>query len=62
MPGVLRRRTGLSPVTWLTRLAAGPMGYETPPSAWIGLGLTAIGMALLSLGLYRRRMDQEVRV
>ena len=38
------------------------MGYETPPSAWIGLGLTAIGMALLSLGLYRRRMDQEVRV
>ncbi len=62
MPGALRRLTGLSPVTWLVRLAAGPMGYETPPSAWIGLGLTAIGMALLSLGLYRRRMDQEVRV
>lgn len=62
MPGALRRLTGLSPVTWLARLAAGPMGYETPPSAWIGLGLTAIGMALLSLGLYRRRMDQEVRV
>lgn len=62
MPGALRRLTGLSPVTWLARLAAGPMGYETPPSAWIGLGLTAIGMALLSLGLYRRRMDREVRV
>ena len=27
LPGALRRLTGLSPVTWLARLAAGPMGY-----------------------------------
>ena len=62
LPGALRRLTGLSPVTWLARLAAGPMGYETPLSVWIALGLTGIGMALLSLRLYRRRMDREVRV
>ena len=62
LPGALRRLTGLSPVTWLARLAAGPMGYETPLSVWIALGLTGIGMTLLSLRLYRRRMDREVRV
>ena len=59
LPGTVRRFSGLSPVTWLIRLAAGPMGYDIPPSAWAGLILSGAGMAGLSLVLYRRRAERE---
>ncbi len=58
LPQTLRRLSWLSPVTWLSRLAAWPMGYPMPVSAWAGLGVTAVGMAALSLALYRRRVDR----
>lgn len=60
LPQTLRQLSWMSPVTWLSRLAAWPMGYPMPPSAWACLGLSAVGMAALSLALYRRRVDQEV--
>ena len=59
LPGPVRRLSGLSPVTWLTRLAAGAMGYPVPASAWAGLALSGLGMLVLSLALYRRRVDRK---
>ena len=59
LPGAVRRLTGLSPVTWLARLAAWPMGYPMPASAGAGLLLTGAGLALLSRALYRRRADRR---
>lgn len=59
LPGPVRRLIGLSPVTWLTRLAAWPMGWPLPSSAWIGLTATGVGMLLCSLVLYRREMDRQ---
>ena len=59
LPGPVRRLNGLSPVTWLMRLAAWPMGYPVPASAWTGLALTAAGMLALSLALYRRGVDRR---
>ena len=57
LPEGLRRLGGLSPVSWLMRLAAGPMGYPVPLSARAGLALCGLGMLTLSLILYRRRAD-----
>ena len=59
LPGPVRRLTWLSPVTWLSRLAAGAMGYPVPASAWAGLALGGLGMLILSLALYRRRVDRQ---
>ena len=59
LPAGLRRLTALSPVTWMTRLAAGGTGRPVPLSAWAGLVLSGVGMALLSLVLYRRRIDRQ---
>lgn len=59
LPGPVRRLSWLSPVTWLRQLAAWPMGYEVDRSAWICLGLSAVGMAVLALVLYRRRVDRQ---
>lgn len=58
MPAGLRQLSGLSPVTWLIRLSAWPMGYPLPGFALGGLLLTGAGMAGLSLVLYRRRVDR----
>lgn len=57
LPGPVRRLSWLSPVTWLSRLAALPMGYEAPSSALICLAASGAAMASLSLFLYRRRAD-----
>lgn len=59
LPGPVRELSGLSPVTWLRQLAAWPMGYPAELSAWAGLVLSAAGMAVLSLALYRRRADRQ---
>ena len=59
LPGAVRRLGWLSPVTWLTRLAAGAMGYPVPTSAWVCLGLCCGGMAALALALYHRRVDRQ---
>lgn len=61
LPGPVRRLSWLSPVTWLRRLAAWPMGLPADLSVWACLVLSAAGMAALALRLYRRRVDcQEV--
>lgn len=57
LPEPVRRIGWLSPVTWLQRLAAGPMGYETPLFAWLCLAVSTAAMAALALILYRRRAD-----
>ena len=63
LPGPVRQLSELSPVTWLLRLAAWPMGYELPLTAWLFPVLSTAGMAALALALYRRRVDcQEVAV
>ena len=63
LPGPVRQLSELSPVTWLLRLAAWPMGYELPLTAWLCPALSTAGMAALALALYRRRVDcQEVAV
>lgn len=59
LPRTLRRLGWLSPVTWLRQLAAWPMGYEMPASAWICLVLSAAGMAALALALYRRGVERQ---
>ena len=59
LPGGVRQLAGLSPVTWLMRLAAWPMGCDMPLSAGAGLAAAGIGMAALSLVLYRRRAARE---
>ena len=59
LPVPVQRLGWLSPVTWLMRAAAGPMGYPVPASAWAGLSLSGLGMLVLSLVLYRRRVDCE---
>ena len=63
LPGPVRQLSELSPVTWLLRLAAWPMGYGLPLTAWLCPALSTAGMAALALVLYRRRVDcQEVAV
>ena len=63
LPGPVRALVGLSPVTWLRQLAAGPMGYPVDGLSWVCLAVSAAGMTFLSLALYRRRVDrQEVSV
>ena len=57
LPGPVRRLSWLSPVAWLSRLAALPMGYEAPRSAWLCLAVSGAAMLALSLALYRRRAD-----
>lgn len=59
LPRTLQRMIWLSPVTWLRQLAAWPMGYEAPASTWICLALSAVGMGLLALALYRREVDRQ---
>lgn len=59
LPRTLQRLSWLSPVTWLRRLAAWPMGWEMPASAWACLALSAAGMAALALALYRREADRQ---
>lgn len=59
LPETVRRLSGLSPVAWLRQLAAWSMGYEAPGSTWACLALSAVGMAVLSLALYRRRAERE---
>ena len=59
LPRTLQRLIWLSPVTWLRQLAAWPMGYEVPASTWVCLALSAIGMGLLALALYRREVDRQ---
>lgn len=59
LPRTIQRLGWLSPVTWLRRLAAWPMGYEVPASTWVCLALSAIGMGLLAWVLYRREVDRQ---
>lgn len=59
LPGTVRKLSALSPVTWLIRLAALPMGYGMPRSAWLGLTLSGTGMLVLCLVLYRRRVERK---
>lgn len=59
LPEGVRQLSNLSPVTWMIRLAAWPMGYDMPLSAIAGLLLAGAGMIALSLMLYRRRIDQK---
>ncbi len=61
LPAGVRRLSPLSPVTWLMRLAALPMGYDLPLSSLAGLLLAGSGMLGAALALYRRRANcQEV--
>lgn len=61
LPAGVRRLSPLSPVTWLMRLAALPMGYDLPLSSLAGLLLAGPGMLGAALALYRRRANcQEV--
>lgn len=57
LPGPVRKLSWLSPITWLSRLAAGPMGYAPSPSAPICLAASGAVLAVLALALYRRRAD-----
>ena len=59
LPASLGRLSRFSPVTWLRQLAAWPMGYPVPASTWACLALSAAGMALLGLFLYRRGTDRQ---
>ena len=59
LPGPVRRLSGLSPVTWLLRLAAWPMGYEIPLTAWLCPLVCTAGMAALAVRLYRRRVGRQ---
>lgn len=59
LPGSVRRLSWLSPVTWLRRLAAWPMGYPADGSVWVCLTLSAAGLAALALILYRRRVERQ---
>lgn len=58
LPGPVRRLGWLSPVTWLRRLAAWPMGYPPDLPTWVCLALSAAGMAALASVLYRRRVER----
>lgn len=61
LPGSLRSLSGLSPVTWLMELAAWSVGYELDSllRALAALGAGTLGMAVLALFLFRRRIDRE---
>ncbi len=59
LPAGIRRLSWLSPVGWLQRVAAWPMGYPVGPSVWACLGLSGAGMMVLVLALYRYRVDRQ---
>ena len=59
LPAPAQELIWLSPVTWLARLAAWPMGFGLPVSAWACPLLSGLGMAALALELYRRRVDRQ---
>lgn len=59
LPEPVRRLSWLSPVTWLRRLAAWPMGHPAPGSVWVCLVLSAAGLAAPALVLYRRRVERQ---
>ncbi|MDE6899089.1 MAG: hypothetical protein K2P16_07515, partial [Lawsonibacter sp.] len=59
LPAPTQELIWLSPVTWLARLAAWPMGFGLPVSAWACPLLSGLGMAALALELYRRRLDRQ---
>ena len=59
LPAPAQELIWLSPVTWLARLAAWPMGFGLPVSAWAYPLLSGLGMAALALELYRRRVDRQ---
>ena len=57
LPAPVQRLSGLSPVTWLQRLAAAALGYEMPLTSWLCLSASGAVLAILALTLYRRRAD-----
>lgn len=59
LPAGIRRLSWLSPVGWLQRVAAWPMGYPVGPAVWACLGLSGAGMMVLVLALYRYRVDRQ---
>lgn len=59
LPAGLQQAVQLSPITWLMELAAWPLGYPPAPATLACLLLSSVGMAGLSLVLYRRRIDRQ---
>lgn len=59
MPAGLRAVSWLSPVSWLMELAAWPMGFPPAVPSLVCLLGTGGGAVCLSLGLYRRRTEEE---
>ena len=54
LPEGLRAASSLSPIGWLMELASGRAGL----AAWVHLGISGAGMAVLSLALYKRQVEQ----